>query len=143
MIGYAPFLGQVRLVRPIGLGQEILAEEDLARAVGDRNRRISSYRIAINATTMRPDVRQAFFEKLNSCGAMLSKAITREDLDRVDRCLDEVDEALKSPLLPMLSTREEVERQASKVQKSGIPTWAYVMGGLAAAGVVAYFVFKR
>lgn len=139
MIGYAPFLGQVRLVR---LGQATLSDEEVKRETDQTTERISLFRQRIQTTNMRPGVRQAFVDKLNSCEMWLPEARTREEFDGINTCIDEVAEALASPLLPLLVTREEAEGRIFP-PAAGIPTWAKVVGGLAAAGVVGWLVLRK
>lgn len=122
MIGYTPFLGQVRL------GQAV---QDTTIVIPER---ISRLRRKIETADVRPGVRQALVDKINTCERMLPNGRDYTDFQAVIRCLDELDEVLASPLLPMMVTREETEKQVAAAQKPAIPTLAYVLGGVALLG---------
>jgi hypothetical protein len=136
MIGYAPVLGPVRLV---GLGQA--ADEEVRRQKALE--RISTIQLKIETVEMRPDVRKAFSDKFATCVAQFQPAKTVAQFDALNKCFDEVEEALRSPLLPMLSTREEVERREAAAAPGTIPPWAWIVGGLAAAGLAGWLIYKK
>lgn len=127
MIGYAPFLGQVRLVH---LGQSVQDESNKVAA------RISRLRGAIQTADVRPGVRQALVDKINTCERSLpNNAGAVTDFEATNKCLDELEYVLASPLLPMLVTREETEKRVFGTdEKPGVPTWAYVGSILAIIG---------
>lgn len=90
-MNFAPFTGQVRM----------------SRRMGQEDPEIAQLRSKIQATAMREDVRALFLEKLTKCAAMTAPLAIP---DRI-KCLADIREALSNPLLPMLTTREEMERQ--------------------------------
>lgn len=93
---FTPFTNKVRMPR---LGQE--------------DSEIAQLRSKIQATAMREDVRALFLEKLTKCAAMTTAL---EIPDRI-KCLADIREALGNPLLPMLTTREEIERRDAEFER--------------------------
>jgi hypothetical protein len=146
MIGYAPFLGHVRLVGHSHLGQKkLLSEQDVAIEASRMAELLSRLESWTFDAKISPDVRQASLDKINECRIMLPEARIRADIENIYRCVLEVYhiQGYESPPVPA-TKEEEAERKISEYSpEPTIPTWAYVMGGLAAAGVVGWLVFGK
>lgn len=170
MIGYAPFLGQVRLVR---LGQTSLTTDQVASYVDQIDRLFSRYHAALAARRSRnlaswdvwenqassadPVVQAAWSrltggseegyywtEEENAATLQFSRAVLE-----LENLLEKAEipsgtrpaprgapASGKAPTGPTTSAPMQTSMQ---LPSKGLPTWAYVVGGLAVAGLVGYF----
>lgn len=118
---FTPFTGKVRM--------------------GQDDPRVAELRQKVQATAMRDDVRAAALEKLAECQAKL----TAGDNAGFEKCAEELRYVLNSPLLPMLSTREESDRAMAefnrKLEEERMSTTAWISLAAVAAGI-GWLVYK-
>jgi hypothetical protein len=126
MIGYAPFLGQVRLIPREGLGQaevEIPADDVFGLDATIR----SIIQSAPECVTASGQVMENIGFKIGRATRDGTSArLTQEEM-AIIRNMEACWEANSGKPPPVITSTAE-----------GLPTWAYVVGGLAAVGLVAY-----
>jgi hypothetical protein len=126
MIGYAPLLGQVRLAS-YGIGQAT----DIASTYEEQIRTLlNNARDLPNAASL--------MEHGNFCyaqAAVLRRASNPEEVARaksdVEKCVQDLRLSVEHSLIAAMTS------PASVPTAEGIPTWGYVIGGLAVAGIIA------
>lgn len=128
-MNFTPFPNQVQMAR---LGQE------------EEPRVIAELRSRIQATAMSSGTREAFLEKLTECAGWLNAGENAE----FSKCYDGIREALSNPLLPNLSTREEVERSTQELtqeltRKQNLESTLTWVGLAALVAGIGWFIYKK
>jgi hypothetical protein len=129
MIGYAPFLGQVRFAGHPNL-----------RRLGQAEVEIPSGDVFGLDTTIRSIIQQAphCVTASNPVMEAIGFKIGRATRDGTSAMLTQDEMAIIRRMQECWNQVGGVPPRTVSSQAEGIPTWGYVVGGLAAAGLIAY-----
>lgn len=133
MIGYAPFLGQVRLVRRPRLGQDEVPMRSRAEW-------IQMVGLVEGLVSARPEC-----DPDGRMGSIMERLVTWLNGPPAEGeifTLTDEEEAVQKNFNECIRSAPATVPVGAPAPSEGIPTWAWVVGGLAAVSLVAFLATR-